>query len=270
MATKDFTITFIVDQTPEQVFNAVNNVRAWWSQALKGDSKQLNDEFEYQHKEFHYSRHRLVEVVPNKRVVWLTTGSSLSFIKQKGEWNGTRVCFDISEVESKTHLQFTHVGLVPQIECFGACSGGWSHYLNKSLLPLITTGVGMPDPVEEGRSAADLVGLFYTALVEKNEQGIASIIADNIVMSSPFHQASGAREFIDGLQRWLHATKTYTVLKQFEDGGDVCVISKIDAQTPAGEKVTWETSDWYTISKGKISGIKLYFDPRVWSTAMGI
>jgi uncharacterized protein YndB with AHSA1/START domain len=149
MDTKDFTVTFIVDQTPEQVFNAVNNVRGWWSQALKGDSKQLNDEFEYRHKEFHYSRHKLVEVVPNKRVVWLTTDSSLSFIKQKDEWNGTTVCFDISEVDGKTELRFTHVGLVPQIECFGACSGGWSHYLNKSLLPLITTGVGMPDPVEE-------------------------------------------------------------------------------------------------------------------------
>jgi hypothetical protein len=149
MEANDFTLTFKVDQTPEIVFNAILNVRGWWSQALKGESMKLGDEFEYRHKNFHYSRHKLIEVIPDKRVVWLTTDSSLSFIRQQDEWNGSTVWFDISEIDGRTQLRFTHVGLVPQIECFGACSGGWNHYLNKSLLPLITTGVGMPDPENE-------------------------------------------------------------------------------------------------------------------------
>ncbi len=43
-------------------------------------------------------------------------------------------------------LRFIHVGLVPDVECFGACSMGWLHYVNGSLRSLITTGVGLPDP----------------------------------------------------------------------------------------------------------------------------
>ena len=41
-------------------------------------------------------------------------------------------------------MTFTHVGLVPDCECFGACLTGWSHYIHESLLNLINTGKGLP------------------------------------------------------------------------------------------------------------------------------
>ena len=54
--------------------------------------------------------------------------------------------FEISKQDDKTKLDITHLGLVPDFECFEACSKGWTHYLKNSLLPLITTGTGKPDP----------------------------------------------------------------------------------------------------------------------------
>jgi len=142
-----FTTTFLVDQTPQEVFNAINNVRGWWSAELEGNSTQLNDVFEYRHKEFHYSKHRLTEVTPDKRIVWLTTDSSLSFTKDPDEWTGTSIIFDITQLGDKTQLLFTHEGLTPRVECYNDCSSGWTHYIHKSLYPLITTGKGEPDPV---------------------------------------------------------------------------------------------------------------------------
>ncbi|MEO8515349.1 MAG: hypothetical protein ABI426_01325 [Flavobacterium sp.] len=91
MENKDFTITFVVDQTANEVFNAINNVRGWWSEALEGNSEKLNDEFSYCHGDIHYSKHKLIEVTQDKKVVWLTTDSKLSFVKDQNEWNGTKM-----------------------------------------------------------------------------------------------------------------------------------------------------------------------------------
>lgn len=140
MKTQDLTFTLIVDQSPEVVFNAVNNVRGWWSDTLEGDSEKLNDEFIYRYHDMHYSKQRLVEVVPNQKVVWLVLDSYLSFIEDKTEWTDTKISFEISREQDKTHLVFTHHGLNPQVECYNACFDGWSHYIKGSLVELITTG----------------------------------------------------------------------------------------------------------------------------------
>lgn len=53
MSAADFTTTIAVDQSPEEVFNAVTNVRNWWSQEIEGNTAQLNDEFDYHFEDIH-------------------------------------------------------------------------------------------------------------------------------------------------------------------------------------------------------------------------
>jgi hypothetical protein len=142
MSTSGFTTTILVDESPSTVFNAINNVRGWWQGAIEGDSTKLNDEFTYRMKEFHFSKQKVVEIIPDKKVVWLVTESQLNFIKDKTEWTGTNIIFDITEQDNKTQLRFTHVGLNPDIECYGACSNGWQQLIQQSLFSLITTGKG--------------------------------------------------------------------------------------------------------------------------------
>ena len=139
---QNYTTTFTVYQTPEEVFAAINNVHGWWSgePGVKGSTGKLGDEFTYQHKDIHHSSHKITELVPAKKVVWHTTDSLINFVKDKSEWTGTDIVFEIVRKGDQTELHFTHSGLVPAIQCYGDCSGAWGFYINECLHSLITTG----------------------------------------------------------------------------------------------------------------------------------
>lgn len=40
MENSDFNITFLLEQTPAEIFNVINNVRGWWSEELEGSPDQ--------------------------------------------------------------------------------------------------------------------------------------------------------------------------------------------------------------------------------------
>jgi hypothetical protein len=83
--------------------------------------------------------------------VWHVLDSHINFVKDKNEWKGTDIVFEIAKKDDKTELRFRHVGLVPAIECYGDCSGAWGFYINDSLRSLITTGNGQPNQQKKDR-----------------------------------------------------------------------------------------------------------------------
>lgn len=145
MAKRNFTTSFLVDQSPEEVFNAVNNVRGWWSDEIEGRTDLLGAAFTYRYKSLHRSTQTITDFVPGKKVAWHITDSLINFVKDKTEWNNTDVVFEIAKKGKKTELRFTHVGLLPTIECYDGCSGAWSFYINESLRALIAGGKGQPN-----------------------------------------------------------------------------------------------------------------------------
>jgi hypothetical protein len=155
----DFTTTLSVDQTPKEAFDAINNVRGWWSEAVEGGTDRLNDEYIYHYRDIHYCKMRLIELVPEQKVVWLVLDNYFKFTTDQSEWIGTKVIFDVSRKDNQTVIRFTHEGLVPPHECYEICHKAWTGYIQKSLRDLIATGKGEPNVKEDDG--------FDVALVEK-------------------------------------------------------------------------------------------------------
>ena len=160
--TANFTTTITMDATPEEAFDAINDVPGWWGR-ITGSTAEVGDEFVYVVPGLHYSGFRVTEIVPAQRIAWLVTGSYLDFTDDKQEWNGTTVRFDIEEVDGGTRVTFTHEGLGPEDECYEVCSNAWGMFVNGSLKALIETGEGKPYSFDgdEALTAADHTELHH-------------------------------------------------------------------------------------------------------------
>lgn len=92
-------------------------------------------------------QNKLIEVIPNKKVVWLVRESKLDWLeKNKDEWTNTKMVFEITSKPDKTELHFTHEGLVPEKECYSKCAQGWDTVIKEWLFNFITDGTPPPLP----------------------------------------------------------------------------------------------------------------------------
>jgi hypothetical protein len=146
MSDQEVTVTITVEQA--EAVEAIKNVRGWWSQQIEGSTDKVGDEFTYRYKDVHSCKIKVIEFVPQKRVEWLVVHNYFNFTKDKREWKGTKMVFDVSRDDNKTENRFTHEGLVPEHGCFNICSKAWGSYINGSLRNLTKTGKGQPNPKE--------------------------------------------------------------------------------------------------------------------------
>src|SRR5258708_2890933 len=140
MINKSITATIEVPNPPKDVFNHILDVSKWWGgKDLEGNTTKLNDEFTIVHPGAHYSKQRVIEFIPDKKIVWLVTESKLDWIeKNKSEWTNTKLIFEITIKGDKTVLHFTHEGLTPEKECYTKVEHGWELVIKDYLFKFIT------------------------------------------------------------------------------------------------------------------------------------
>jgi hypothetical protein len=139
MKKKDFHKTITVNASSSEVMKKISEVNHWWAKNFSGNAEKLNDKFSV-HFGDTYVDFIVSELIPNKKVVWKVTDCNLHWINTKKEWNNTEVVFEISSENKKSKIGFTHVGLVPGIECYNDCDTGWNSHLTGGLASLINDG----------------------------------------------------------------------------------------------------------------------------------
>jgi uncharacterized protein YndB with AHSA1/START domain len=146
MNDQSYSTSFVVDQSPEAVFAAINRVPDWWSGEVVGGTGKMGDVFSYTVPGIHYSQQTITELVPGRRVVWHVSDAELTFVQDKKEWKGTDIVFEIAPKGGSTEVRFTHRGLVPDFQCHEACSNGWNLLVGGNLKKFIATGKPQPSP----------------------------------------------------------------------------------------------------------------------------
>ncbi|MEO8066252.1 MAG: SRPBCC domain-containing protein [Flavobacteriales bacterium] len=153
---RNYSQTFTVRRTPQHVYEAICRVPQWWTIHTDGATEARGDEFSVQFGDVHYTMQRITEAVVGERIVWRVTESRLPWLKDPEEWKGTEMVFDMAAEGDGTRFTFTHIGLIPQVECYLQCEKGWDYFIGTSLFKLITEGTGIPDTTE--RTHMDSIG----------------------------------------------------------------------------------------------------------------
>lgn len=150
METQNYHRQVTVHKKPGEAFDAICHVSDWWAKDLTGSSGKLNDIFTVRFGET-FVTFRITELIPGRKIVWYVNDCNLHWLNDKKEWKDTTVIWTLSSENGSTHIDFTHVGLIPEVECYDQCVKGWDFYVMESLKKLIIQGKGLPETPASAR-----------------------------------------------------------------------------------------------------------------------
>lgn len=139
--------SLVVAGTPADVYAALvtpAGLRGWWTQdcdVATAVGGTIHFRFGNTHKHM-----RIERLLRDQEVRWACTGAHIAVerLTQNDEWVGTEILFRLTAVgETRTRVDFEHIGLVPAFECYDLCTDGWRYFL-ASLQQFVETGEGTP------------------------------------------------------------------------------------------------------------------------------
>ncbi len=98
---KDYSVTLLADKTPNEAFDAITNVRGWFTQVIEGNTDKLDSVFYYHYQDNHRCTFKITEFVPGKKIVWHVLQNYFKFTKDTTEWTGTDIVFEIAPIAVK-------------------------------------------------------------------------------------------------------------------------------------------------------------------------
>ncbi len=144
MKQQDYHSSIVTHVTPAEAFEKISRVSEWWAKDFEGQSERVCDVFTVRFGNGDMYKIRIAEMKPEKRIVWDVIESFQGWVKNTSEWAGTKIVWEIKQEKNGASIDMTHIGLVPEIECFTSCTRGWNFLTQESLLKYLTEGKGLP------------------------------------------------------------------------------------------------------------------------------
>jgi hypothetical protein len=145
MNQQHYQCSIVAAVSPEAAFNSIRyQVGAWWTNNIEGSTGRAGDIFTVRFGNT-FAQFTVTALVPGKKITWLVTDCNLDFIRDKKEWLGTEIRWEIEAHDEGAAIHMTHIGLAPGKESYSNCSDGWNFYIKESLFKLLTTGEGQPN-----------------------------------------------------------------------------------------------------------------------------
>jgi len=107
-------------------------------------------------------------------------------------------------------------------------------------------------------TAADVAASYFDAWKRHDFAHLRTILADDVTFDGPLGHAASAEECIAGLQRMSQIVTDIVIRKTFIDGPDV--LTWFDLHTATTDPLP--TVNWRHVDNGKITAIRVTFDPR--------
>lgn len=117
--------------------------------------------------------------------------------------------------------------------------------------------------------AREVIERFYDAF-DRKDPAWKELVAPDVRFVGPLQSANGAGEFAQITEMFLQFHKATRLVARFEDGSSVCSFLEFDLTTPAGAEMRCTVSELATIADGKLSEVKVIYDPRDFATAFGL
>lgn len=151
MSPNDYTQNIVVTNTPNAAYKALTSeFDKWWTPDT-GSISAVGDTIKFKFDTTYWVM-RANTLSPNYIVLecieahHIHDGLPSSILK---EWEGTKLKWEIQELDGKTQISLTHKGLIPSLDCFAICKAGWDYFFVTSLKNYLNEGKGSPYNAED-------------------------------------------------------------------------------------------------------------------------
>jgi hypothetical protein len=145
MENKSYRNSIQVNGSGDEAMKKIAQINFWWKNDFSGSAERPGDRFTVPFGELNgessFVDFIVTNIIPGQKAVWTVTDCYLPWFNDKKEWNGTELVFELSEENGRTKIDFTHVGLIPDIECYTACEQGWNGHITDGLANFINDGI---------------------------------------------------------------------------------------------------------------------------------